>query len=165
MKPTPKAERRNTGPSSRGARRAYHPIVSNAFAAFKSLARKSAGRRICASAPCRLFDSKPALAAYKLVVRAIINPEKAVDARSKNFLTEAEIGNFLKAARKGRHSIRNFAMLLTTLRHGLRVSELINMRSLADGRPILGQLPCAPGRNRGPMAETRLNAGQWFELA
>jgi type 1 fimbriae regulatory protein FimB len=65
---------------------------------------------------------------YKLVMRAIISPEKAVDARPKNFLTEAEMGNFLKAARKGRHSIRNFAMLLMTFRHGLRVSELINMR-------------------------------------
>ena len=70
-------------------------------------------------------------AAYKLVVRAIIKPENTVDGRPKNFLTEAEMGNFLKAARKGRHSIRNFAMLLLTFRHGLRVSELINMR-MAD---------------------------------
>lgn len=65
------------------------------------------------------------------MVRAIIGPENAVDARSKNFLTEAEMGNFLKVARKGRHSIRNFAMLLLAYRHGLRVSELINVR-MAD---------------------------------
>jgi len=64
-------------------------------------------------------------------VSATISPENTVDARSKNFLTQAERGNFLNAARKGRHSICNFAMLLTTFRHGLRVSELINMR-LAD---------------------------------
>ena len=64
-------------------------------------------------------------------MRAIISPEKSVDARPKNFLTEAEMGNFLKAARRGRHSTRNFAMLLMTFRHGLRVSELINMR-IAD---------------------------------
>jgi type 1 fimbriae regulatory protein FimB len=64
-------------------------------------------------------------------VRLIIKAENTVDDRSKNFLTEAEIGNFLKAARKGRHSVRNFAMLLLTFRHGLRVSELINMR-MAD---------------------------------
>ena len=57
--------------------------------------------------------------------------EDAVDTRPKNFLTEAEIQNFLKAARKGRHSIRNFAMLLLAYRHGLRVSELVNMR-IAD---------------------------------
>jgi integrase len=64
-------------------------------------------------------------------VRLIIKAENTLDDRSENFLTEAEIGNFLKAARKGRHSVRNFAMLLLTFRHGLRVSELINMR-MAD---------------------------------
>jgi type 1 fimbriae regulatory protein FimB len=65
------------------------------------------------------------------VVKAPINTENAIDTREKNFLTEAEIQNFLKAARKGRHSIRNFAMLLLAYRHGLRVSELVNMR-IAD---------------------------------
>jgi hypothetical protein len=42
------------------------------------------------------------------VVKAPINPESALDTRRKNFLTEAEIESFLKAARKGRHGIRNF---------------------------------------------------------
>jgi site-specific recombinase XerD len=65
------------------------------------------------------------------VVKAPINTESTVDARRKNFLTEAEIESFLKAARKGRHGIRNFAMLLLSYRHGLRVSELVNMR-IAD---------------------------------
>jgi integrase len=66
-----------------------------------------------------------------LAVRAVTEPKNAVDDRRKNFLTEAEIEIFLKAARKGRHSIRNFAMLLLAFRHGLRVTELINMR-MAD---------------------------------
>src|SRR6266480_2393857 len=66
-----------------------------------------------------------------LVMRVVTNPENAVDDRPKNFLTEAEVENFLKAGRKGRHNVRNFAMLLLAFRHGLRVSELINMR-MAD---------------------------------
>jgi integrase len=54
--------------------------------------------------------------------------QNTVDDRPKNFLTEAEIADFLKAARKGRHGIRNYAMLLLAFRYGLRVSELINIR-------------------------------------
>jgi type 1 fimbriae regulatory protein FimB len=63
-----------------------------------------------------------------VVVRAHADTENAVDTHTKNFLTEAEIESFLKAARKGRHGIRNFAMSLLAYRHGLRVSELLNMR-------------------------------------
>jgi site-specific recombinase XerD len=55
--------------------------------------------------------------------------ENAVDSCPKNFLTEAEVETFLKAARKGRHGVRNFAMMLVAFRHGLRVSELISMRT------------------------------------
>jgi type 1 fimbriae regulatory protein FimB len=61
-------------------------------------------------------------------VRTGAEAENTVDDRPKNFLTEAEIADFLKAARKGRHGIRNYAMLLLAFRHGLRVSELINIR-------------------------------------
>jgi type 1 fimbriae regulatory protein FimB len=62
-----------------------------------------------------------------LVMRAANGPENAVDDRKKNFLTEAEVEGLLKAARKGRHRVRNYAMLLLAFRHGLRVSELINL--------------------------------------
>ena len=61
-------------------------------------------------------------------VRTSTEPQNTVDDRPKNFLTEAEIADFLKAARKGRHGVRNYAMLLLAFRHGLRVSELINVR-------------------------------------
>src|SRR6476646_7968238 len=66
-----------------------------------------------------------------LVMRAVSSPDTAVDPRKKNFLTEAEVEGLLKAARKGRHRVRNYAMLLLAFRHGLRVSELINLR-MAD---------------------------------
>jgi len=62
---------------------------------------------------------------------ALTQADAAVDDRPKNFLTEAEIASFLKAARRGRHGVRNSAMALVAFRHGLRVSELINMR-MAD---------------------------------
>jgi len=62
---------------------------------------------------------------------AVLEPDTAVDDRHKNYLTESETTNFLRAARKGRHGVRNYAMVLLAYRHGLRVSELINMR-MAD---------------------------------
>jgi type 1 fimbriae regulatory protein FimB len=43
-------------------------------------------------------------------------------------LTEAEMQRFLAAAQHGRHGGRDFLLLLLTYRHGLRVSELIDLR-------------------------------------
>lgn len=58
-----------------------------------------------------------------------VNREKqAVDGRGKDFLTEAEMKRFLEAARHTRHGVRDYLMMLMTYRHGLRVSELIDLR-------------------------------------
>lgn len=58
--------------------------------------------------------------------------------QKRNFLTEPEIENFLKAARKTRNPERDHCMMLLAYRHGLRVSELIKVRlediDLASGR-------------------------------
>lgn len=64
--------------------------------------------------------------------------ERTVDARAKDFLTQAEMKRFLDAARGGRYGVRDHAMMLVAFRHGLRVSELIDIRlkdlDLASGR-------------------------------
>ncbi len=53
---------------------------------------------------------------------------QTIDTHAKNFLTESEIKKFLAAARKGRHAVRDFCLMLVAYRHGLRVSELIDIR-------------------------------------
>lgn len=55
-------------------------------------------------------------------------PSGAVDPDGKNFLTESEMKVFLEAAKKGRHGTRDHLMMLIMFRHGLRVSELIDIR-------------------------------------
>lgn len=60
--------------------------------------------------------------------RQVTDKVTVVDRRGKDFLTEAEMKRLLDAARQGRHGVRDHAMMLMAFRHGLRVSELIDVR-------------------------------------
>lgn len=48
--------------------------------------------------------------------------------REKDYFTESEIDALLKAAKKSRYGTRDNLIILMMYRHGLRVSELINIR-------------------------------------
>jgi site-specific recombinase XerD len=48
--------------------------------------------------------------------------------RLRDHLTRDEVASLLRAAKKSRHGTRNHAMILIAYRHGLRTSELVNLR-------------------------------------
>jgi site-specific recombinase XerD len=47
--------------------------------------------------------------------------------RNREYLTPAEIDRLISAARKGRYGHRDATMVLVAFRHGLRVSELVEL--------------------------------------
>lgn len=75
------------------------------------------------------------------------NPPKRVKnptLRPREYLTEAEVQKLIQVARhRGRHGVRNAAMILMAYRHGLRVSELSALRwdqiDFAQGMLYLGR--------------------------
>src|SRR6516225_115404 len=50
------------------------------------------------------------------------------DLRTREYLTEAEVERLMKAATDNRHGHRDGTMILVAYRHGLRVSELVDLR-------------------------------------
>jgi integrase len=50
------------------------------------------------------------------------------DLRTREYLTEAEVERLMKAATDNRHGHRDATMILVAYRHGLRVSELVDLR-------------------------------------
>jgi len=70
----------------------------------------------------------------KLVTPAIVNrtvtPKRVpnADLRTREYLTETEVERLLTAANGNRWGHRDAAMILVSYRHGLRVSELVDLR-------------------------------------
>jgi type 1 fimbriae regulatory protein FimB/type 1 fimbriae regulatory protein FimE len=50
------------------------------------------------------------------------------DLRTREYLTETEVERLMKAATGNRHGHRDATMILVAYRHGLRVSELVDLR-------------------------------------
>ena len=70
----------------------------------------------------------------KLVTPATVNrtltPKRArnADLRTREYLTEAELERLIKAATRNRWGRRDATMVLVAYRHGLRASELVDLR-------------------------------------
>ena len=64
------------------------------------------------------------------IVKRTVSPKRPpnVDLRTREYLTEAEVERLMTAARKNRWGHRDATMILVAYRHGLRVSELLDLR-------------------------------------
>ena len=87
--------------------------------------------------------------------------QETIDQCEKDFLTEAEMKQFLAAARQGRHGARDYCLMLMAYRHGLRVSELIDIRlndlDLETGRLFVRRLKGSLSTHQ-PLEGTELRA-------
>jgi type 1 fimbriae regulatory protein FimB/type 1 fimbriae regulatory protein FimE len=57
-----------------------------------------------------------------------MNNKKYSETRDREYLLEAEVTAMMKAAKKGRWGHRDSTLILMGYRHGLRISELVNLR-------------------------------------
>jgi integrase len=64
------------------------------------------------------------------VNRTVATPKRLPNAalRTREYLTEAEVERLIEAAKGNRHGHRDAIMILVAYRHGLRASELIDLR-------------------------------------
>jgi integrase len=69
-------------------------------------------------------------AAPTTVKRTVTTPRRKTNAelRTREYLTGAEINKLIAAAKSNRWGHRDATMILTAYRHGLRVSELVDLR-------------------------------------
>src|SRR5690348_16784563 len=66
----------------------------------------------------------------------------STEQRLRDYLTRDEVTLLLRAAKKSpRHATRNYAMILIAYRHGLRASEVVNLR-LSDLDLHAGTIYC-----------------------
>ena len=64
------------------------------------------------------------------IVKRTVAPKRPANGklRSREYLTEAEIERLMRAAKNNRHGHRDATMILVAYRHGLRASELVDLR-------------------------------------
>ena len=63
-------------------------------------------------------------------VNRTVTPKRPpnVDLRTREYLTETEVERLLRATKSNRWALRDATMILVAYRHGLRASELTDLR-------------------------------------
>ena len=86
--------------------------------------QETKGRYLVTNAHCEVVAPNPALG-----IVATPRRKPNLELRSREYLTSTEVERLRKVARTGnRYGHRDEAMILIAYRHGLRASELVNLR-------------------------------------
>jgi integrase len=84
---------------------------------------------------------------------------KNSELRTREYLTEHEVETLMAAARKNRHGHHDATMILIAFRHGLRASELVDLRWIRsisiERRHRIG---CVPRLRRRKCGHEGMNA-------
>src|SRR5499427_3447346 len=109
--------------------------MSHCAAVHRGLVHDTVSRRVVVRTVAQADEGKHMAKSHlKLVTPAILNrtvtPTRLpnADLRTREYLTEAEVERLMAAARKNRWGHRDATMLLVAYRHGLRSSELVDLR-------------------------------------
>jgi len=70
----------------------------------------------------------PKLVAPGIEKRTVGGRRPNAELRTREYLTEAEVARLIDQAKDNRHGHRDATMMLVAYRHGLRVSELVDLR-------------------------------------
>jgi len=70
----------------------------------------------------------PKLVAPGIEKRTVGGRRPNAELRTREYLTEAEVARLIDQAKDNRHGHRDATMILVAYRHGLRVSELVDLR-------------------------------------
>jgi integrase len=85
------------------------------------------------------------LLAPKTEKRTVVPPGRKPNAelRTREHLTEDEVDRLIAAAKSKRWGHRNATMILVAFRHGLRVSELVDLRCRTRTQRLRGRFSAA----------------------
>ncbi len=78
---------------------------------------------------------------HKYQYRAAPRRRRNGDLRTREYLTEVEVERLMNAATGNRYGHRDATIILVAYRHGLRASEVVDLRSggLQNGHPARSQ--------------------------
>jgi integrase len=125
------------GPFGRRKHRSAQPvrphacrIIPKAAEGFMTVPRRSIIRTVIQAGRAKHMAKTRLRLVAPATVKRTVTPKRRPnsDLRTREHLTEAEVERLMEATKRNRYGHRDSTMILVAYRHGLRVSELVDLR-------------------------------------